>query len=165
MARKMLGVSAEEWLSLRRVLVLLGLGLTLTALVGQVQAFLPPQWRRPEWEVAYLGEFSATLATLVLGLVILGGVTRHEGWWTRAILVALGCLVVGVWALAGSAVVALDLPIVFATSRGAPLAEQAIGMRVVAVKGVVLSIVYGLGTLRLGAILLRRPEDSAPANS
>lgn len=144
------------WRGLQPIVATLGLALVANGVVGQVLAYFPAQWRRPEWEVAYYGEFSATLALLVLGLVVLGASALGSGRRSWAATVGVVCVGLACWSLYGSGLVALDLPLVFRAASSVGTVEQATGMRLVGIKGIALSALYGTGLLWMGATLLGR---------
>lgn len=140
----------------RRLGVALGIALALSGLVSQVLTFYPPQWNRPEWEVAYVGEFSATVGPLAMGLSLLAALGLASKWVVARNLVAALAISVGVWSFVGAVIVALDLPLVLIAVRGAE-GQAAAGFQVVAFKAVGLAIVYGIGLPSLGWVVFRTP--------
>ncbi len=126
-----------------------------TGLFGQLVTFFPPQWQRPEWEVAYFGEFSATIAALVIGLGLLAVVDSAERRRFVPLLSGWMLLVLGVWAGVGAMLVALDLPLLLMAARGAETAQQATGIKIVGFKALALSAVYSIGLITLAWVLLK----------
>jgi len=134
-----------------------GLGVALAGygVVSQALTLRGPRLGNPDWEVAYFGEFSATLSVVAMGLavlVVLGVAGRNRG---TSFLLALLLALLGAWALLGAVLVALDFPLVAEAARTATSLPQATGLKVVTAKAFALCAVYAVGFIGMAGFVLR----------
>lgn len=133
-----------------------GLLTALTA-TGCYQAWLALRlwgFGDPGWEVASIGQLSAGFGLLVLGLMGLTLLVMAGG--LRGVALVLGSLLVFVGVGVGvlGLIAALDAPVVWGAAKSVP-PEVARGYKLVTVKAVGLSGLYGFGCLMVGAQVLR----------
>jgi len=129
-----------------RIIRVVGFALLLVGIASQVATLVThrPAWGSTEWEVAYFGEFSATLAIMLMGLAVLSaGAVQQGGRWSKVVL-AVVLAVLGAWAMLGAMVVALDLPLVWQAAKGAGSPARAAGLKIVTVKAIALCGWYAL---------------------
>lgn len=127
----------------------------LSGATGQVLALGSAQWNRPEWELAYFGEFSATLGPVVVGLVGLAALGVARGHRVGPRLVGAVFLGLAFWCVVGSVLVLLDLPLVWAAVRRGSDWQEGAGMKIVAMKGFALSGAYAVGLFFLSMMTFR----------
>lgn len=113
----------------------------------------------PGWEVSAIGQLSAGFGLLLLGLVgftlmVMAGGLRRFAMVLGSLLVFVG---VGVGVL--GLIAALDAPVVWNAAKSIP-PEVARGYKLVTVKAVGLSGLYGFGCLVVGAQVLRSAISS-----
>ena len=136
--------------------------LTALTVTGCFQAWLALRlwgFGDPGWEVSAIGQLSAGFGLLVLGLVGLTLMVMAGGLrgWTGV----LGSLLVFVGVAVGvlGLIAALDAPVVWNAAKSVP-PEVARGYKLVTVKAVGLSGLYGFGCLVVGAQVLRSAISS-----
>lgn len=143
----------------RRRTIALGLGFALVGMgvSSQVATLLarPPAWGMTEWEVAYFGEFSATLIILLLGIALLGFVAIERGIGWGKVLLAVVLAFVSAWAAVGALITALDGPLVWQAAQTAGSETRAAGLKIVTVKAFALNGWYSLTALVLSGMLIR----------
>lgn len=137
--------------------VAMGLGIALVAsgAVSQALTFRNPRLGNPDWEVAYFGEFSATLSLVAMGMAILLVLGIAGGNRVTSFVLAVGLALLGAWALFGAVLVALDSPLVVEAARTATSLPQATGLKVVTAKAFALCAVYAVGFIGIAGFVLR----------
>lgn len=141
----------------------LGFALLLVGVASQVITLAThrPAWGATEWEVAYFGEFSATLAIMLMGFAVLSaGAVLQGGRWVKVVLAVLLSLL-GAWAMLGALVVALDLPLVWQAARSTGSPARAAGLKIVTVKAIALCGWYALWLFVASGFLVKSTVTKA----
>ena len=123
-----------------------GSALILVGIASQVATVVSrkPAWGSTEWEVAYFGEFSATLAIMLLGLAVLSALAVWQGQRWPKVALAVVLAILGSWAMLGALVVTLDMPLVWQAAKNAGSPARAAGLKIVTVKAIALCGWYAL---------------------
>jgi hypothetical protein len=130
----------------RRIVGAVGFAMLIVGLASQVATLTArrPSWGSTEWEVAYFGEFSATLVIVLMGLAVLSALAvQQRSRWPKVVLAVVLALL-GSWAMLGALVVALDMPLVWQAARNAGSPARAAGLKIVTVKAIALCGWYAL---------------------
>jgi len=134
-----------------------GLGIALLGygVVGQALTLQNPRLGNPDWEVAYFGEFSATLSLVAMGMAILLVLGLVEGKRVTSFVLAVVLALLGAWAMLGAVLVSLDFPLVAEAARTANSLPQATGLKIVTAKAFALCAVYAVGFIGIAGFVLR----------
>lgn len=135
----------------------LGAALLVVGMVSQLATLFSRRrmWGSTEWEIAYFGEFSATLVITLMGLGLLAGLVVWQGSRVGKVVLAVVLVVLAAWATVGALLVTLDAPLVWQAAQTAGSPAQAAGMKTVTIKAMALCGWYALSLLTLTATLIR----------
>lgn len=150
-------------MSVTRLGLPLGLALFIGGMLSPIFSIAEARFGDPNWEVTFFGQFSATLALPMLGIGVLAFVAARDGHRGLLVLLAVLCGALSAGAAAGAAIVGLNVPLVLTAARNARSVEQAMGLKIVTAKALLLCALYGVGGLLLAlkmvisAIRAKRP--------